>query len=186
MKIEDIHLTNAEFSILSLVAEQPRHGYQIEQIIEARGMRQWTQVGFSSIYYLLRKLQDKGLLEVTAEVQDGRGPARKVYGLTAEGDQALQLAIEAALSQPQPCYPPFLLGLAALPRLESGAVLEALTEYRSQLLAQRQAMRHNQSLQPDLPYFVQAMFDYSEALIQAELDWFDEFIKRVEKEHDQS
>jgi hypothetical protein len=47
-------------------------------------------------------------------------------------------------------------------------------------------MRHNQSAQPDLPYFVQAMFDYSEAQMQAELDWLDGFIQQVEKEHDQS
>lgn len=186
MDIEYLHLTNAEFSILSLLAEQPRHGYQIEQVIEERGMRQWTQVGFSSIYYLLGKLQDKGLVEVTAEVQDGRGPARKVFGLTADGQQALHKAISHALSRPQPCYPSILLGLAALPRLGKEDVIEALAEYRSRLLTQRQTMRRNQSDQPDQPYFVQAMFDYSEALMQAELDWLDGFSQQVETYHDQS
>ena len=28
-------MTNAELAILSLIAEKPRHGYDIEQIIEA-------------------------------------------------------------------------------------------------------------------------------------------------------
>ena len=28
--------------ILGLLAEQPRHGYQIEKLIEDRGMRRWT------------------------------------------------------------------------------------------------------------------------------------------------
>ena len=46
-------MTSAEFAILTLIVEQPRHGYEIEQVIEQRGMRQWTEVGFSSIYYLL-------------------------------------------------------------------------------------------------------------------------------------
>lgn len=181
-----MQLTNAEFSILSLVAEQPRHGYQIEQVIEQRGMRQWTRVGFSSIYYLLGKLEEKGLVEVTAEVQDGRGPARKVFSLTEQGQQALDRAIEMALSEPQPCYPPILLGMASLPRLGQQAVIEALQTYRAKLTEQRQAMRRNQAAQPDLPYFVDAMFGYSEALIQAELDWLAEFITRVEKENDQS
>ena len=45
-------MTNAELAILSLIAEQPRHGYQIDQVIQERGMREWTEVGFSSIYYL--------------------------------------------------------------------------------------------------------------------------------------
>ena len=33
--------------ILGILAEQPRHGYQIEKLIEERGMRKWTDVGFS-------------------------------------------------------------------------------------------------------------------------------------------
>ena len=32
-------MTNAELAILSLVVETPRHGYEIEQVIEERGMR---------------------------------------------------------------------------------------------------------------------------------------------------
>ena len=50
-------LTNTELAILGLVAEQPKHGYQIEQDIAARGMRDWTEIGFSSIYYVLNKLE---------------------------------------------------------------------------------------------------------------------------------
>jgi hypothetical protein len=36
-------------AILSLAVEKPRHGYEMEQVIEGRGMREWTEVGFSSI-----------------------------------------------------------------------------------------------------------------------------------------
>ena len=53
-------MTNTELAILGLIAEQPRHGYQIEQVIEERGMRNWTEIGFSSIYYLLKKLEKAG------------------------------------------------------------------------------------------------------------------------------
>jgi DNA-binding PadR family transcriptional regulator len=48
---------------LTLVAERPRHGYEIERVIEERGMREWTEIGFSSIYYLLKKLEREGLIE---------------------------------------------------------------------------------------------------------------------------
>ncbi len=30
-------MTNAEFTILSLIVEQPRHGYEVEQVIEIAG-----------------------------------------------------------------------------------------------------------------------------------------------------
>ncbi|MBN1315338.1 MAG: helix-turn-helix transcriptional regulator, partial [Anaerolineales bacterium] len=71
-------MTNAELAILSLIAEQPLHGYEIEQIIKKRGMRNWTEIGFSSIYYLLRKLEREGLISSRLE-NVGRGPARKVF-----------------------------------------------------------------------------------------------------------
>ncbi|MEX2144087.1 MAG: PadR family transcriptional regulator, partial [Anaerolineales bacterium] len=53
-------MTNAELAILGLVVEAPRHGYEIEQLIESRGMRNWAEVGFSSIYYILGKLEARG------------------------------------------------------------------------------------------------------------------------------
>jgi len=67
-------MTNAELAILSLVAERPRHGYEIEQVIAERGMRDWTEVGFSSIYYLLKKLEQEHLIESRLEATD-RGPS---------------------------------------------------------------------------------------------------------------
>ena len=55
-------LTDAEMLVLGLVAEMPRHGYQLEQVIEERGMREWTQIGFSSIYFVLSKLETMKLV----------------------------------------------------------------------------------------------------------------------------
>ena len=83
-------MTNAELAVLSLVAESPRHGYEIEQVIDARGMRDWTEVGFSSIYYLLKKLENKSLIKSQHLKIDGRGPARKVYTITPDGQQVHQ------------------------------------------------------------------------------------------------
>ena len=51
MSLKD--LTDSELLVLGLVAEMPRHGYELEQVIEQRGMREWTQIGFSSIYFVL-------------------------------------------------------------------------------------------------------------------------------------
>ena len=62
-------LTDAELLLLGLVAEMPRHGYELDQVIEERGMREWTQIGFSSIYFVLGKLQKLGL--VTAKKPAG-------------------------------------------------------------------------------------------------------------------
>ena len=64
-------LTPAELTLLGLLVEKPRHGYELEEVIAERGMREWTEIGFSSIYYLLTKLRDRGLIAETGEPARG-------------------------------------------------------------------------------------------------------------------
>ena len=108
-------LSSAETAILGLLAEQPRHGYEIEQVIAERGMRDWTEIGFSSIYYVLGRLEHAGLATATTTPAAGRGPARRVHAPTAAGYEALRAATLAALGTPAPVARPLLLALANLP-----------------------------------------------------------------------
>jgi DNA-binding PadR family transcriptional regulator len=176
-------MTNAELAILSLVAERPRHGYEIEQVIEERGMREWTEVGFSSIYYLLKKLERQGLIEGRLE-QAGRGAARKVYQATPAGTQALRDGVLEALSLPQRCYPPLQLGLSNLLDIPPAEAVAALQKYRDALTDRLAHMRTSWESQKPLPYFIDAMFDYGLTLIEAELNWIEKFIERVEEQHE--
>jgi DNA-binding PadR family transcriptional regulator len=172
-------MTNAELAILSLIAEDPCHGYHIEQVIEERGMREWTEVGFSSIYYLLRKLEKDGLIERQIERQAGRGPARKVYHITSSGEGALRAGVLDALSVPRRCYSPLQLGLANLPRLSQAETLAALRHYRDSLAARLEHVGATRESQQPLPYFVEAMFDHSITMIKAELKWITQFMAQL-------
>ncbi len=178
-------MTNAELAILSLVAEQPRHGYQIDQVIQERDMREWTEVGFSSIYYLLKKLESEGLIEGRLQEAE-RGPARKVYTATSAGEEALRAAVLDALSTPRRSYPPLQHGLANLPGVPPAEAIAALVRYRDALAARRDHVQERWQSQRPLPYFVDAMFHHSITLLDAELAWVDAFIVRMEEEHDQS
>ncbi len=172
-------MTNAELAILTLVAEQPRHGYQIEQVIEQRGMREWTEVGFSSIYYLLKKLESKGL--ITARLQEAeRGPARKIYQITRVGRNALKEGLLEALSVPQPCYTSFSLAIGNLPLIEHSQAVSALKDHHSALTGRLQHINTRWEEQKPLPFFVDALFDYSVTRIAAELKWTAEFIEQLE------
>lgn len=173
-------MTNAQLAILSLVAEQPRHGYEIEQVIEARGMREWTEVGFSSIYYLLKKLEGKGWVEGRLE-EAQRGPARKVFQATPAGLEARREALLEALSVPGQCYPPLQLGLANLPGILPEEAVLALQQYRAALEGRRVHVQAGWDRQKPLPYFVEAMFDYSITLIEAEKGWIERLIQRIEE-----
>jgi DNA-binding PadR family transcriptional regulator len=173
-------MTNAELAVLSLVAEQPRHGYEIEQVIERRGMREWTDVGFSSIYYLLKKLEREGLVEGRLQEAE-RGPARKVYRVTSAGRDALRGGVLGVLSVPQPCHSPLQLGLSNLPILAQGGALSALRRYRAALAGRLEHVEANRERQRPLPYFVDAMFSHSLALIRAELEWMERFVAEMEE-----
>lgn len=173
-------MTNAELAILSLVAEQPRHGYEIEHIIEERGMREWTEIGFSSIYYLLNKLDKADLVQSQLQHAQGRGPARKIYSLTEAGRQALIEGTVKALATPQQASIPFLVGLANFPMIPEEQVLESLNTYAGQLEEKIEHLSQRVEEQRPLPSFVEAMFEYSRTMAKAELNWMQYFIKEVE------
>jgi DNA-binding PadR family transcriptional regulator len=173
-------MTNAELAILTLVAERPRHGYEIEQVIEERGMREWTEIGFSSIYYLLKKLEGERLIEGQLE-EARRGPARKVYHLTLAGRDAVRAGVLDALAVPRRCYPPLQLGLANLPGISNAEALAALRQYRDALADRLEQVRATWERQRPLPYFVEAMFDHTTAMLQAEQEWIQTFIAQLEE-----
>ena len=173
-------MTSAEFAILSLIVESPRHGYEIEQIIEERGLREWTEVGFSSIYYILNKLEKKRLIASRTEQTAGRGPARKVYQATPEGKRVCQEATLEALKTPHRYDAPILLGLANLPGIPAGMAVDALRQHRDALTERLARIKTRRNEQRPLPYFVEAMFEHSVSMLEAEKRWIHKFMQQLE------
>ena len=125
-----MHLSNSELAILSLIAEEPRHGYQIEQVIDKRNMRSWTEIGFSSIYRILNRLEDNGFVESHIGPPEGRGPGRKIYHITPKGKKIWREASLEALSTPSMTGSSFLLGLDNLYALDPGESVDAIRTYQ--------------------------------------------------------
>lgn len=173
-------MTNAEGAILGLIAEKARHGYEIEQVIEERGMRDWTEIGFSSIYYLLNKLEGEGRVRGSLEKGPGRGPARKVYHVTASGMEALKETVITSLAVPARSPSPLHLGLANLPGISPEDALSALALHVRALASDRERIETRRRSQAPLPFFVDAMFDYSLAMMDAEIGWLEKTIRRIE------
>jgi DNA-binding PadR family transcriptional regulator len=167
-------LTPAEVSLLGLLAERPRHGYEIEEVIVQRGMREWTEIGFSSIYYLLGRLRDRGLAEEVERHRGARGRQRKVYAPTETGAQALAAAAEEALAELRPEFPPLLVGLANLPAVPAERRRVAL-QRRAESLAERiAAVRAAADRDGQAPPFVRAIFAHALSRLTAEQQWLAE------------
>ena len=175
-------LSNAELALLSLIAEKPLHGYELEGIIEERGMREWTDVAFSSIYFLLNGLVKKNLASFSLQPAVGRGPAKKVFQATSQGYAALYEGIRLAIATGEHDNRRFLLGLSCLPLLKQKDAEEAFQErIRFMQAKEIQFSSHPALTQPGFPPHVRAMFEYSLAVIQAELKWTCQFLESYQK-----
>lgn len=171
--------TPAELTILGLVIERPAHGYDIEQVIEQRGIRQWTEVGFSSIYYLLTKLEKRGLIQGAQPVP---GPkSRRIYHATDEGRRVARQDVIAQLIEADPIPHPFLVGVANLPLLTEREYADALRARLPQIEARITAVREAEQSQTPLPLAAREVFSYSLSLLEAERSWL---ASRVQASHD--
>jgi DNA-binding PadR family transcriptional regulator len=174
-------MTNSELILLSLIAEKPRHGYEIETIIEERGMRKWTDIAFSSIYAGLNRLVAQGYASTAPAPAEGRGPDRKVYTATPAGLDALRSGLERSLRDPALGDQSFLFGLSCLPLLDHTGAFNALQARRAALQDEYDSLsRHPALTVPGFPTHVTAMFTYSLSVIQANLSWLDGYIKQYE------
>ena len=171
-------LSNAELAILSLIAEKPRHGYELEGVIEERGMRDWTDVAFSSIYFILNGLVKKGLASSTLQPAAGRGPAKKVFHATPHGHTVLHDGVQQAVASVEHDDRRFLLGLSCLPLLKKAEIEQAFNNRIDFLKGKADEFSKHPALTlPGFPKHVRAMFEYSLSIIRAELDWSENFIR---------
>lgn len=168
-------LTAAELTVLGLIIERPQHGYDVEQVIEQRGIRQWTEIGFSSIYYLLRKLEDRELVEVAEAAPSPK--ARRVFRATALGRRVAASNVEAFITKPGAGGNPLLVGVANLSLLPPDAYTGALCERLASIDERLAAVSQARDTQSPLPLPAEEVFSYSLALLEAERSWL---AKRVE------
>ena len=78
---------SAELLILSLVEEQPRHGYDIGNLIEQRS-RGVLRFNVASLYPLLYRLEKRGWIQGRWVEKAGQR-RRRYYRLTSEGKTVL-------------------------------------------------------------------------------------------------
>ena len=74
--------------LLLLLHQGLSHGYALLDRLGEYGL---DQVDPSAVYRTLRDMEAQGLVASNWDEQETQGPPRRVYGLTAHGDEALAL-----------------------------------------------------------------------------------------------
>lgn len=78
-------------ALLGLLAERPRHGYELHTAFKAiiGGDSNWD-LKPAQVYNTLERLQEAGLVECASDLGEGSEPSRRVYAITSRGRQALE------------------------------------------------------------------------------------------------
>lgn len=173
-------MTDAELTILSLLAQSPRYGHEIQQVIDERGIREWLAIGYSSVYYMLNKFERQNI--VSSELrQEGAGTARKLYSLTEAGQGILRTAIADLLRAPRSLGTGFELGLANLHVLKPAQVYQVLSYHHADLGYQLEAVRelwesHQADDNVETRDDLQALYTHSINRIEADISWLADFL----------
>lgn len=138
---DDGELTTPDLVVLSLLAEKPRHGYELNRELERREVRDWAGISRPQVYYSLNKLRRLRLIQpVTVKGASG-GPNRQVFRVTREGLEGLADSLERPDWATQRIPPPFLTWLALSIHARPGVASRQLEQRRQFLRAEIQKER---------------------------------------------
>jgi DNA-binding PadR family transcriptional regulator len=167
--------------LLGLLAEGPRHGYDLKRAHDTR-LTQAKPLPYGQVYATLGRLERDGLVVPAAQGRDG-GPERTSYALTAAGRQALDGWL-STVEPPAPHVSGTLFAKVLVAVLVAGA-----DRARDYLVAQRQAhvarLRELTTIKTDpratLADVVAA--DFAIVHLDADLRWVQNTIDRVADLH---
>lgn len=71
--------------VLALLTAAPAYGYEITSALRARG---FTEIAEGTVYALLVRIEQRGLVDVE-KLPSEKGPPRKVYSLNVHGKREL-------------------------------------------------------------------------------------------------
>lgn len=183
-----MELSNSEFILLQIIYDREiTSGYEINQLIKARGYREWADIGTTSIYVGLNKLHKRKLVNSYIDVEkQGRGPVPRKFEITAEGREVLQQETLEALSSTRERDFKFDLALAAIPFVPKEAVLAALQQRKGFLTEVAEGI--NQKLttvnKKHVPVNLQALYWHPLILIKNEMEFMDNLIQELSKNQD--
>lgn len=158
--------------VLGLVAIGKKYGFEIEEFIARTDMMRWAEIGTSTIYKILKDLEQNGALR-GKKIDGKKGPARTEYALTAHGRRQLNTSILEALKSDRTARLDRLSGLFFAPLLPKSERTAALEQTVGQLNHAGDALQDQlASIRGDV---------IAEAIIQFYVDLLDAEIRAIEK-----
>lgn len=168
-------------ALLGLLAQRPRHGYELRAAFEAvvGGAEAWD-VKPAQIYTTLDRLNEAGLVKLASDIGHGDEPSRRVYALTESGRQALHDWFNCAV-ETQHQRDEFFVKLVVALFSGEGSVERILQSQRSHLYKEMHAMTTlRDSYNPRQGMAQILLLDKAIMHLEADLRWMDITEVRIE------
>ncbi|MET9493018.1 PadR family transcriptional regulator [Nocardia sp. NPDC006630] len=159
-------------AVLSVLAIQPMHRYEIAGKLREFGKDHDMGVKWGSLYTVVDNLTKHGFLEITGSERDGARPERTIYRITDAGRAELADWTRELISDPEPEQRPFMAGLSVVSVLPPDDVIELLTARIAKLEARSTAGRTQlATLKGAVPHLFLVEEDYELTMLEAETTW---------------
>ena len=164
-------------AILGLLENGPLHPYGIQRLIKQWGKDQVVNVGQrTSLYRMIVRLEEAGLITAGATERDERYPERTVYHLTEDGRAVCREWLAEILTTPRNEFPEFPAGLSFVMLVTPDTAAELLAERRDHLTKRIAELDAELTLEVEgapIPRFALLETEYQRAVTVAEAEWID-------------
>ncbi|MEU6189162.1 PadR family transcriptional regulator [Nocardia sp. NPDC047038] len=156
---------------LGLLAEHPRHVYDMRKVMRERGYEQALGLKNATLYDALPRLAGAGLIEHAGTVRDSSRPERVVYRITDSGVATLLDWLREWLGSADHDHNAFTVALAFMFALPKDEVAELVSRRAQQLDAQLAEVEAGLAAAPAVPPIFLTDHTYRQTLRRAERDW---------------
>ncbi|WP_042397779.1 PadR family transcriptional regulator [Streptacidiphilus carbonis] len=168
-------------AVLATIREQPRHPYEIAQLLRSRHKEHSIKINYGSLYTVVQSLERHGFIEAAGTERDGRRPERTLYSLTEAGSAELVDWLSELVTEPVKEHPRFEAALSligVLPPDEAMALLERRVVAQDAWIAsQREELAA--VMESGVPRLFLVESEYSLDMRAAENDWIRQLLKEM-------
>ena len=169
-------------AVLTCVYERPMHPYEMAQTLRSRAKHESIRLNYGSLYSVVASLEKRHLINARETVREGRRPERTIYEITDTGTRELNDWLTELVARPEKEYLQFEAALsliAALPVEDALALLKTRITALEMAHAQMKAVRAA-AADAGLPRLFDLEGEYTQALLEAELDYVRRLVKEIE------
>ncbi len=178
-------LTAADLTVLSLLAEEPMHGYKVLSELERRDAKDWAPISRPQVYYSIKKLLALKFIAKATDKEDPLGPEREKYRLSSKGGCAMKKALSAdewAIQRPPP---PFTTWMALSTHLPSDATRKMIEVRRrfleAELAREKKTLAEFATANDSMATAGRLMVEFCIKSFELELSWLENVAMQLPK-----